>query len=141
MPKSLVSLRKAALLRQKGRCFYCSLPIWEDDVNAFMKQYGLSERQARALRATAEHLVARQDGGRDTPDNIAAACPRCNFSRHRRRQALSPAKLQERVRSRMSSGRWHPACTLRVFAKLMIPHSQDDDPREPEQNQSVRLPQ
>jgi len=36
---------------------------------------------------TAEHLVARMDGGKNTRTNIAAACRRCNADRH----ALFPA--------------------------------------------------
>jgi len=31
---------------------------------------------------TAEHLVARMDGGKDTRQNIVAACRRCNEMRH-----------------------------------------------------------
>jgi 5-methylcytosine-specific restriction endonuclease McrA len=38
---------------------------------------------------TAEHLVARMDGGRDTRDNIVAACRRCNAARHQ--LGLGPA--------------------------------------------------
>jgi 5-methylcytosine-specific restriction endonuclease McrA len=47
---------------QRGICIYCGL-LMGDDV-------------------TAEHLVARVDGGRNTSGNIVAACRRCNAGRH-----------------------------------------------------------
>lgn len=58
----LRSLRRRACREQDGRCFYCLQPMTHD--------------------VTAEHLVARMDGGKDTRGNIVAACRRCNESRH-----------------------------------------------------------
>ncbi|MBJ2155250.1 HNH endonuclease [Variovorax sp. IB41] len=55
-------LRHRACQEQGGRCFYCLLPMGRN--------------------VTAEHLVARMDGGKDTRDNIVAAHQRCNESRH-----------------------------------------------------------
>lgn len=118
MSRSLASLRKAALTRQGGTCFYCRLPIWENDPEPFRHRFGLSERQLWPLRATAEHLIARQDGGRDTPANIVAACIHCNRTRHRCKRPASPQELRERVQRRMASGGWHPACSFEAFPVL-----------------------
>ncbi|WP_206597344.1 HNH endonuclease [Pseudacidovorax intermedius] len=54
--------RQAALSAQCGRCIYCLRPL--------------------GSKATAEHLRARQDGGTDRRENIAAACSSCNHGRH-----------------------------------------------------------
>ena len=54
--------RQAACKAQNGLCIYC--------------------RQPMGRKATAEHLMARQDGGTDCRDNIAAACKQCNHQRH-----------------------------------------------------------
>jgi len=58
----LQSLRRRACREQGGRCFYCLRPMGRN--------------------VTAEHLVARMDGGKDTASNIVAACRRCNEARH-----------------------------------------------------------
>ena len=63
----LQRLREHACRVQRGICIYCGLPMGDD--------------------VTAEHLVARVDGGRNTGGNIVAACRRCNAGRH----ALFPA--------------------------------------------------
>ena len=55
-------LRRGACAAQGGLCFYCH------------------QRMGRDI--TAEHLVARMDGGKNTRDNIVAACRRCNAARH-----------------------------------------------------------
>lgn len=47
---------------QGGICFYCRLPMGKN--------------------VTAEHLVPRMDGGKNTRSNIVAACRRCNALRH-----------------------------------------------------------
>ena len=54
----------AQLVRQRAgnRCEYCRLPQSFSD-----------------LRFHVEHIVARQHGGSDSADNLALACPECNF--------------------------------------------------------------
>lgn len=118
MSKSLASLRKAALTQQGGTCFYCRLPIWESDPEPFRHRFGLSRRQVRPLRATAEHLIARQDGGNNARENIVAACLYCNQKRHRYKCPPSPKELRERVQRRMALGGWHPACSFEAFPVL-----------------------
>jgi 5-methylcytosine-specific restriction endonuclease McrA len=58
----LQKLRARSCCTQGGVCFYCHRPMGKD--------------------VTAEHLVARMDGGKNTRGNIVAACGRCNALRH-----------------------------------------------------------
>ncbi|SEM25869.1 HNH endonuclease [Variovorax sp. YR750] len=64
-------LRRRAFAAQDGLCYYCLQPM--------------------GRHVTAEHLVARADGGRNTRSNIVAACRRCSASRH----ALFPAEAPD----------------------------------------------
>lgn len=114
MVKTLSKLRRQAFARQHGRCFYCGMPIWESHGKAFARQLGISQAIARHLRCTAEHLRARQDGGRDEPANIAAACTWCNQQRHAAGRAPAPSPDIHRAAVRRHVGRseWHPAAAL-----------------------------
>jgi hypothetical protein len=60
------------LVRQRAadRCEYCQLA----EIHS-------------ALRFHIEHIVAEQHGGKDTLDNLALACPECNFAREQISQA------------------------------------------------------
>lgn len=60
--RRLSILRYQACRAQGGVCFYCLEPM--------------------GAEVTAEHLRARMDGGRDTRENIVAACRSCNHRRH-----------------------------------------------------------
>lgn len=103
------SARHSAFSRQHGRCYYCDQPMWLTDSDGFAMRHDLTRAQARWLQATAEHLTARQDGGGNGL-NIVAACLRCNSTRHARRPhcAPDPARYRARVQTRMAQGRWHP---------------------------------
>ena len=103
---ALAKRRRAAANAQSLRCHYCGLPMWESDPNGFAKRYRLSRAQATLLRSTAEHLVARCDGGSDAPSNIVAAHEYCNRLRHTRRNPAPPQRYQEFVLARMRAGRW-----------------------------------
>ena len=110
----VVRLRQAAFSLQNGRCLYCDSLMWLDDAGDFATRHRLSRRQARWLQATAEHLVARCDGGGNA-DNIAAACRWCNWMRHRRRipsQAPSPTAYQSLVKRRLAQGKWRPFAAI-----------------------------
>lgn len=63
-------LRRQACRDQGGLCFYCSYPMGKD--------------------ITAEHLVARKDGGKDKQGNIVAAHYRCNADRHAKYGGMAP---------------------------------------------------
>ena len=101
--------RRKAFLAQSGRCFYCRAEMWLTHPERFATRHGLSEREARRFKCTAEHLVARCDGGPDSQTNIVAACAFCNATRHKFRRAPEPATYVQHVHRRLSTGRWHPS--------------------------------
>lgn len=84
--------------------------MWLVDAEPFAQRFQVTVKVALMFRCTSEHVVARQEGGRLTVDNIAAACVTCNTRRHRFRpfQAPSFERFRERVRARIKSGHWHP---------------------------------
>ncbi len=102
----LQHLRTHAFISQHGRCFYCSQPMWNKSPSELV-QYGLRPRTAIPLRCTAEHLIAKQDGGRDVDDNIAAACWYCNVHRHKRKTPPTPEIYRDLVQKRITKGKWH----------------------------------
>jgi len=116
--QSLSRIRSKALQFQDGRCFYCSVLMWTDDCAAFTRRHGLPPRLAKWLQCTAEHLQARQDGGRDSTGNIAAACRLCNHRRHAQRKlAPPPEKYRALVQRRVSRNRWHDP---KVFERGLV---------------------
>jgi hypothetical protein len=106
MPKLLVRLRTSAFHSQSGLCYYCGFPMWEKDRDSYSQIYKFSKSQAELLKCTAEHLLARQDGGIDSAQNIVAACRWCNQKRHRRKLAPSHVKYQQMVQRRVRKGGW-----------------------------------
>jgi hypothetical protein len=56
------ALRQFVWNRADSRCEYCHLP-----------------QSAIDLTFHVEHIIARQHGGDDSPDNLGLACDRCNF--------------------------------------------------------------
>ena len=107
MSKRLANHRKSAYSAQSGRCYYCNLLMWESDGESFAQAHKISTPQARLVKCTAEHLEARKDGGKDTKQNIVAACLWCNQERHRIKVAPSPNVYRQMVQRMLSSGRWH----------------------------------
>lgn len=107
MSKSLLRVRAEAFRRQDGRCCYCGILMWADDCVAFAERHGISVRLARWLQCTSEHLLARRDGGRDSCDNVAAACRWCNQRRYARKKPPVPEQYRRVVTARMARGRWH----------------------------------
>ena len=107
--KSLKKLRALAFAIQSGRCYYCGQPMWNSDRDLclLIDKHGISDRQARLLRCTGEHLVAHQDGGSSKQGNIVAACEFCNKQRHAKKVARSPSKHRTFVRKRLKQGAWH----------------------------------
>lgn len=99
----LASMRARAFKNQHGRCYYCSQPMWQKSPT----EIGMSLKRGRHFQCTAEHLKARQDGGRDTSGNIVAACWFCNSRRHRLHfPALSPPAYKTFVQGRLLAGVW-----------------------------------
>jgi 5-methylcytosine-specific restriction endonuclease McrA len=107
MTTQIARHRANAFATQQGRCFYCNAKMWLKDPQTIARQHGISLRQAQRLRCTAEHLTARQDGGKDVADNIVAACLHCNNTRHAGRNPPTPERYRGRVQLAMSKARWH----------------------------------
>jgi hypothetical protein len=82
--------------------------MWQEKPNKFAKKHLISNRDARNLQCTAEHLIARCDGGNDKKSNIVAACLFCNQKRHERKKPLSLPQYKEHVTNRINKGRWFP---------------------------------
>lgn len=106
MTTSLKRARTRAAVTQEHHCYYCGLPMWDHDPAAFAAVHSLTNRQARLLRCTAEHLQARSDGGSDSASNVVAACSYCNGHRHFVGRPLDPAQYRDYVGRRMQRGRW-----------------------------------
>ncbi|MFP1131573.1 HNH endonuclease signature motif containing protein [Asticcacaulis sp. W401b] len=105
------------------------MPIWVDGLDQFVSKYGFTEREARTLKCTAEHLIPESEGGRDVPDNIVAACWTCNMRRHRVGKPKTPDDYLRYVRHRIAQGKWHPyAATLDIKAAVIYP---DHQPKYP----------
>jgi 5-methylcytosine-specific restriction endonuclease McrA len=100
-------LRNRQMKAQDGLCFYCEQPMWLQDINGFCAKYELSRDQALSLKCTAEHLIARTDGGPDTDENIVAACHYCNQARHDGAEALAPRAFKHYVLEQLIAGKWH----------------------------------
>lgn len=116
MSQIIAKLRITAAQQQNFRCFYCNLPMWEGDPRYFISTYQLSPRKARLLRCTAEHLHPKSEGGKNTPDNIVAACTFCNHSRHKSPNPMDPARYKKHVLKRMQRGKW-----LAAIFKMQLP--------------------
>ena len=109
-PKKRQHLRHQAFEKQSCLCFYCQLPMWETDQEQFARSHSLPVRLVKHLKCTAEHLVPQQDNGRDTVENIVAACLWCNRLRHHGRphKAPDPATYKATVTRLVARGKWHP---------------------------------
>jgi 5-methylcytosine-specific restriction endonuclease McrA len=109
--------RVRAAKAQAYRCIYCGLPVCEgeEQLAAFAARHRITRRAARVLQCTAEHLIARKDGGGNGAANIAAACLTCNQRRHRRKNALPADDFRAHVSRRVQAGRWHTDYLLRAF--------------------------
>lgn len=92
-------------------CWICRLPMWEGGRRSFSKLYGIALKEANLFVRTAEHLIARQDGGPNTRRNIVAACWECNQGRHAGCSSSAPSPgehrrdVQKRVNGRGASDR------------------------------------
>lgn len=109
MPKTLIKSRNKAFNLQQGRCIYCELPMWLDNPEAFSTKYKITLKAAKIFQCTAEHLKAKQDGGKDVESNIVAACIYCNQKRHQCKKPKDPIAYKHFVANRLASGRWHLA--------------------------------
>ncbi len=107
MPTTLIKSRVKAFNLQQGRCIYCELPMWTDDPQVFAKKYKITIKQAKLFQCTAEHLKAKQDGGKDVESNIVAACHYCNQKRHKCKSPKDPIAYKQHVTKRLCKGKWN----------------------------------
>lgn len=117
MANSLAKKRLIAFKKQSGHCYYCKAPTWLSSKEGFANQYRITESDASRLQCTAEHLIARCEGGSNDSDNIVAACLFCNTKRHQRKKSYSPDKYREFIQRRLAKGKWHPESLLRLIAQ------------------------
>lgn len=103
---TLTKIRRKKMLAQRGRCYYCGLPMWDKALDQQLPKSCRSTKLPKALQCTAEHLKPRSEGGEDSEANVVAACIFCNAARHRRKRPRSPADHLAHVRKRMDAGRW-----------------------------------
>ncbi len=106
--KTLQKNRALAYESQRGLCYYCRQPMWTNQPEKFCNQYRISLKSAQLLKCTAEHVIARQDGGSNQRNNIVAACLHCNRTRHKAKNAMSVEKYKAKVIRRMDQNKWHP---------------------------------
>ncbi|WP_425500975.1 HNH endonuclease [Pseudoxanthomonas gei] len=85
-----------------------------ESVLQFAVSHRVSVGLALKLSCTAEHLVAKCEGGTDDASNIAAACYFCNTKRHARQVPLRVNEHRHLVRNRLNEGRWHAREVLAV---------------------------
>ena len=108
MSKSTVKPRLNAFQNQAGTCYYCGSPMWLKEIEPFAIKHALSLSAAARFQCTAEHLIARCDGGSDDKRNIVAACLFCNINRHRRKNPPPPPHYKALIQRRLKQGKWHP---------------------------------
>lgn len=104
---SIQSYRQIAFTLQSGLCYYCKQPMWDKNKISFISKFGMKPKSANFLQCTAEHLVARKDGGKNTKVNIVAACKYCNHTRHKAKTPLNPKSYKQYVQKRILNKRWH----------------------------------
>ena len=121
MSKILSRSRKSACTGQAGLCFYCRCAMWVHSADELTQTYGITQKQAKKLQCTAEHLLPRSEGGSELPEIIVAACLHCNGARHKRKKPPTPYKYLALVRSRVADGRWHPREVTRAFHGASAP--------------------
>lgn len=114
MQSKIVRHRHSSYIAQSGLCYYCEFPLWESDLNSFARAHNIPASKAGHLKCTAEHLDARQDGGKDSKQNIVAACLRCNRMRHRMKPSPSPDAYRTLVRNFVMNGKWHKKIITRM---------------------------
>jgi 5-methylcytosine-specific restriction endonuclease McrA len=118
MPSTILRNRHSAYLAQSGLCHYCGFPMWETNLTDFSLSHNIKPSIAKHLQCTAEHLDARKDGGKNSRQNIVAACIYCNLRRHRINKAPNPNAYRQLVRRRVNNGRWHPKAILTMLRSV-----------------------
>jgi hypothetical protein len=79
----------------------------------FAMKYKATSKNATFFKCTAEHLLAKQDGGKDSESNIVAACHFCNQKRHKCKTPKDPISYKRYVSTRLGKGKWNSALITR----------------------------
>jgi hypothetical protein len=108
MTNPIVANRLKAFKNQSGRCYYCESMMWLDKQEDFAAKHNITVKEAARFKCTAEHLVARCDGGGNGKSNIVASCLFCNGGRHRRQKPPAPNHYRELIKKRLKKGKWFP---------------------------------
>jgi 5-methylcytosine-specific restriction endonuclease McrA len=82
--------------------------MWEGKPKEFASKHKITKKYAARFQCTAEHLLARCDGGKDQENNIVAACIFCNNKRHQRKKPLGPPKYKALIQKWLQQDKWHP---------------------------------
>lgn len=117
MPNPIQKHRFSAFKKQNGCCYYCGALMWIDNPEKFAADHSISLKNAANLQCTAEHLVARCDGGEDTASNIVAACKHCNSTRHKNKSAPAPELYKKLIKKSLEKNKWHNAQILNSMFK------------------------
>ena len=95
--------RELVRSRAAHRCEYCRLPQEFSDLSFHI-----------------EHIVSRQHGGSNKPDNLALACPTCNFHKGPNLTGIDPttSRVEPLFHPRRDSWSEHFACNdARIVGK------------------------
>ena len=109
MPNPIQKHRFSAFKKQNGCCYYCGALMWIDNPEKFAIDHSMSLKNAKKLQCTAEHLDARCDGGKNTKNNIVAACKHCNQTRHKMKPAPAPEQYKKMIQKSIANNHWHKA--------------------------------
>lgn len=115
---NLTNLRHRACINQSGLCCYCDCPMWEENPESIASLLGVKVSQVSLFQCTAEHRIPRCERGKNSAENIAAACRCCNSRRHTFKKPLSPEHYRQHVQNRMSKGRWHPYPVMKLLTQV-----------------------
>lgn len=64
MTNPITKARNHTFKKLSGRCYYCGSHMWLGKPKEFAEKYVISVSEAKKFQCTAEHLVARCEGGR-----------------------------------------------------------------------------
>lgn len=120
MSQSIKNLRERAYMAQQGCCFYCSISMWLHVPEEVAAPFDLTTSSVACLQCTAEHLVPKSEGGRDTEANVVAACLHCNRTRHRLKVPPSPIQYREHIQRRIVRGGWHPSMLRALLDSVLV---------------------
>ncbi len=93
-----IGVKKWLLYEQMHRCYYCQFEVEVIGIEGSAVQY----------EATLDHIVPREYGGDNSPENIVVACRLCNETRmHFRNYLVFREVIQELLKNETVFLRWH----------------------------------